>query len=281
MKIDKDNRTMLIFLAIVVGIVLANNSGLFSINLQTSDIQFYNKPIVLPFTVSNFTSPTVEAYFNDVRLYDVLTYEENETRVNNTIDPTTNQSVNTLYSVLVNKTRNQSIGYTKSFSNGTYNVRFENIYSEGLIKIKVSEGNNSETKSVEVRQAFVDISDNVPNLVDRSKIWTIEIDTKNPQGDALEADSVDVDVYDPLNVKTTIFLEKAGSKFTKQFSYVTAGNYQFKIHARKEGYVTKEVTRITSVTKSEGIHPIVYIWVAATAIWLLLFGIKMLRRFVK
>lgn len=270
---DKDNKKMLWFLVIVIGIALAHDSGYFGINLSTSDVQFYNKDIVLPFTISNFTNPTIEAYFNDVQLYEVLTHQENVSYVNST----TNQT----YYVMEDRTINQSIGYTKGFENGSYNIVLKNIQGTGLIKIKVYEENNTETKTIEVRQAFVDIKDNFPNLVDRSKMWTLEIETQNPQGDALEADSVDVDVYDPLNVKTTIFMEKAGNKFTKQFTYETAGNYVFKIHAKKEGYVTKEVTRITSVTKSEGIHPIVYVWIAGVILWLLLFGIKMFRRFVK
>lgn len=281
MAIDKDNQKMLIFLAIVIGIVYAHNAGFFGINIQGSDIRYYNKDIVIPFTLTNFTNPVIESYFNDVQLYEVLVYQVNETMINDSINPATNQSYNTTYQVLVDETINQSIGYTQYSGNGTYNVKFVNIQTEGLLKIKVIEGEHTEVKSIEVRQGYVDISENIPNLVDKSKLWTIEIDTRNPQGDDLEADSVDIDVIDPQNVKTNFILTKSGNTFTKQFSYTEAGNYIFKIHAKKEGYTTKEVTRVTSVAKPEGIHPIVFFWVGAAVLWLLLFGIKMARRFIK
>jgi hypothetical protein len=265
-----DNQKMLIFIAVIIGIIFVNNAGFFGINLATSDIQFYNKDIILPFAVTNFTSPVIEAYFNDIQLYEVLTYQENVSYTNSTNNET--------YYVTEDRTINQSIGYTKSFNNSNYVITLKNIEGTGLIKIKVSEGNYSEVKTIEVRQAYVDIKDNIPNLVDKSKLWTIEIETRNPQGDDLEADTVEIDVISPSNEETNIVLEKSGNKFTKQFSYTDAGNYQFKIHARKEGYITKEVTRITSVTKSEGIHPIVYIVAFAAGLWILLFLVKLIIR---
>ena len=64
-KFYDENKPILIFMLIVFGIIFLNNSGYFGINLSTQEIQFYNKPIILPFTLTNFTSPTIEAYFND------------------------------------------------------------------------------------------------------------------------------------------------------------------------------------------------------------------------
>jgi len=267
---DKDNKQMLIVVMIIIGIVLIKNAGLFSINLQTSDIQFYNKEINLPFTYTNFTNPEIEVYFNDVKIYDVLSYQLNESNINSTTNET--------YYTLTNYTRNQSIILTKSISNGTNYIGLKNINSAGLIKIKLTEGNYSEIKSIEVRKGYVDIKDNIPSLVDKGKVWTISVSTYNPQGDILEADSVDIDVYDPSNNKETLYLEKSGNNFTKTFNYDTAGNYELKIHAKKEGYETKEITRITSATNEGGIHPIVYVWIAAAGLFVLMFLVRLLIR---
>lgn len=243
--IDKDNQKMLWFLVIVIGIVLIKNAGLFSINIQGSDVVYYNEPIIVSFSLTNFTNPFIEVYFNDIQIFE----EDNET-----------------------------IFYTQTYD-GNYEITIENINTHGLLKIKAIEENNTEIKTLEVRQAYVDIKENIPNLVDKGKLYTIEVDTFNPQGDTLDADSVDIEITDPLNNKETIFLEKSGNKFTKQFNYKNNGNYILKINAREDGYVTKQVTRITSVAKPEGIHPIVYVYLSAAIIWFLLFGIKMLRRF--
>ena len=259
----------LIILAIIIGIVLFQYADFFGINLQTSEVVFYNKPITLPFTLTNFTSPNIEVFFEGVQLYEVLVKQVNQSYFN----ATTNET----YYLIINQTINQSIGYSKSVANGVYSIKLENINSEGLLKIKVIEGNYSEIKTVEIRKPYVAIKNNIPNLVDKGKQWTIEITTFNPQDDTLEADSVDIDIIDPTNSKSTIFLDKAGNKFTKVFYYDKSGNYQFKIHARKDGYVTKEVTVITSVAKNEGIHPVIYLFLAATILWGLLFIIKQIR----
>jgi hypothetical protein len=245
-KFIKENKPILIFIAIVLAIIIAKNTDLFGINLQTEEVQFYNKDIVIPFTLTNFTNPTIEVYFNNIKLYD---------QSSNITDHMT---------------------YTQSLNNGVYTITVKYIASAGTLKITAIENGYSEVQNIEVRQAYVDIKDNIPNLVDKSKIWDMEIDTYNPQGDILEADSIDIDVYDPLNNKNTIFLDKSGNKFTTKFTYTNDGNYQFKIHARKEGYITREVTRITSVTRSEGVNPIVYIWVGAAVLWALLFLIKLM-----
>lgn len=348
-KMEKDNKTMLIVLAIVIGIVLVKNAGFFGINIQGADVYYYNKPIQVAFSITNMTSPFFQFYFNDVAFlprdidlsngtYDVtfLNINTNEsgniinsagtlkivaTSCNNNapegqeqiineisvfnssllweVKASTNclQSASSPYNsdyVSLNKytEKNGFPVYKKIKSNvttylwciGRNNNYFIETLDSGLIDKyfnKYTYNCTSETRTVEVRQAYVDIEENIPNLVDKSKLWTIEIDTKNPQGDDLEADSVDIEVTDPLNAKTIIYLDKSGNKFTKQFNYENAGNYIFKIHAKKEGYVTKEVTRITSVAKPEGIHPIVYLWIGAAIIWLLLFGIKMIRRMSK
>lgn len=259
----------LLILGALIVISYAHNTGMFAINLSTSDIQFYNKPIVLPFTFTNFTNPEIEVYFNEVRLYDVLIYQENTSFVNITTDET--------YYEMINKTRNQSIVLTVNKS-GAYQVMLENVKSAGLIKLRLIEGDNSEVKSVEVRKPYVRVDHDVPNLVDLNHQQTLTIITKNPQGDDLEADSVDIDVIGPLNDKTTISLDKSGNKFSKTFIYNHDGTYQFKIHARKEGYTISEVTAITSVTKDAGIHPIVYVWIFGISLWILLFTVKLFRR---
>jgi hypothetical protein len=170
------------------------------------------------------------------------------------------------------------INTTNEFYNNTYKFVLYNVTQEGIFKVIFTAENFTESQVIEVKNPFIDIKHNIPETIEKGESFKIQIRTFNPQNEALNADSVDVDVYDPDNSKTTLFLDKQENIFEKIFYYNKAGNYIFKIHPRKVGYETKEFSTITAVLKTKGIHPIVWVWFVSLGIWLILFLIRRLKR---
>lgn len=234
----------LVIFIILAGIYLFSNTELFSISLLTPQVVYYNSPINIKFT-TNLSEPQISLYFNEV---------------------------------LLSQT-NQSITYTDAIINGSYVLTVSNITQDGLLKVIASKENVSEIQVIEVKKPFVDIKHDVLATTEKGTTDKIAIKTYNPQGEAIEADAVDIISIDPANKETPITATKANAnEWELTFNYKDAGNYIFKIKPRKAGYDIREFTAITSVTKSAGIHPIIFVWAGAAILFLILFVIKRLRR---
>ena len=169
------------------------------------------------------------------------------------------------------------INYSLVQQNNVYGVSV-NVSNEGLLRVVSLSQNVSDTLVIEVRKPFVDSTNNVPNVVDKGEIVTIQVLTLSPQGEPLEADSVDAVVTLPDNTHQTLVFEKGGNAFTTKFTYASSGNYVFKINARKVGYTTQEKTAITSVIKKEVVHPIFWVWGGALLLFIILFIVKQVRK---
>lgn len=244
----KDNRPLLIVGLIILAVLFFQYSDFFGINLLSPQVQYNNQDIEARFKLINYTNPTINAFFDNEKIFEITANETNET-----------------------------ITFTKDLINGTYVLKVMGIKEEGIFKFVVSEGNTTEIQVIEVRGPYVDITYNIPGVVDEDEIVDLEIETFTPQGEELDADSVDVEIIDPDNKAETISFDKSGNKFTKRFNYKENGNYQFKVKARKDGFETIEVTAITTVVKTGGIHPVVWVWIGAAIFWFILFGIKFAR----
>lgn len=170
------------------------------------------------------------------------------------------------------------INVTMVLINGTYLFTLENQTREGIFKIVMQAGNETISQVIEVKNPYIETSNDIPATANKRDIIEISIQTFNPQGDALNADSVDVDVYDPDNIKTTLFFEKQTNRFVKEFTFNKNGAYLFKIHARKVGYDTKETGAITNVLQSGGIPFIIWIWIGAAGLFIILFIWRRYRR---
>lgn len=246
----EDKEAFLIVALILAGFLLYNYSSFFGIGIISPQVQYYNKPIVAEFTLTNYTNPLIQVYFNDKEIYQLTGNQTNET-----------------------------ISFTRNLVNGTYDFKLENIISEGILRIVVSENNVTEVQTIEVKQPYVAITSDIPTLLDKGIKITINIKTLNPQGEPISADSVDAVVTKPDNTQQTLILTPNSDNtiFSKEYDYSAAGNYVFKIHPRKLGYATVEETALTSVLKAAGIPIIVWIWTGALIIIIILFGIKQVR----
>lgn len=253
-----------------MAIFLLNNYGLFTIFLQSPLVAYNNEPIEARFTLAGYVSPDIKGYYNDQQVFEILNYEVNESIFNATTNETT--------IITKNVTINQTVTFSKEYINGTYILRLSNVNTEGTFKFVVSEGNLTETQVIEVRNPYVDISNNIKNIVDNGAIEKIEIRTLTPQNKELDADSVEILVIHPDRTEETLNLDKSGSLFSTNFNYQKNGNYQFKIRARKQGFDTVEVTAITNVVKTSGIHPVLFVWIFAFGLWVILILIKFARR---
>lgn len=251
----EDNKPMMIAALILLAIFFFNNPGTFTIFLESPQVQYNNEPIVAEFKLANFSNPLITAFFNDVQIFEISANETNDT-----------------------------ISFEKNLINNTHKLTVSGITGEGVLKLVVTESNFqtegqplTEVETIEVRDPFVDVTHNLLNVADKGSTVKIEVRTRTPQGDSLEADSVLVEVTDPNSNVQFIDLDKSGDTFTKNFNYEEAGNYIFKINAKRTGFDTREVTAITSVIKTSGVHPIVWIWIAAIVVWVALFGFKFAR----
>lgn len=357
----KDNKIIWIIGAIVVGFMLFHNSTLFTINLQSNQVQYYNSPIIVKFThnLTAFTSSTnlplsncwydstslgqkivnMKLYLNgvyspdDQNCEDVnpntfdyynqatsicehssdkyamnVTFTRNSTLArtctvelgNGTILPafsssttsttTSNPTIKYYFNenllgeaTLVNGSLvspgNQTIVLTTNVINGTNVVQIDNVKQAGIFKLVVQSGSTTESQQIEVRQPFVDVKHDIPTTLVKGDSAKLSIQTYTPQGEIMDADSVDVDMYLPDGSKQSLLFDKqTNSSFTKQVTYVNAGEYIFKIHAHKLGYTTNEVSTITNVILKSGPNPILYIWFGAA---LLFIGLVIFRRFRK
>ena len=244
------NNWILIIGIVLLGIYLFSQPGLLSfINVESKLVQYYNKGIEAKFK-TNLTNPNVKAYFNDRLL----------------VELTGNETASGLI-------------FTEETINGTYILKIGNVSEEGLFKIVAAEGNITDLLLIEVKKPFVDSKNDVPSTLDIGGKEKLTVQTFNPQGDILDADSVDLDVSDPLNKKETLFMEKekAGT-FSIDYNFKKAGIHVFKIYARKDGYVTVEKGAITNVLKSGRIHPIVLIWIGSLILFIIFLTIRLIRK---
>jgi hypothetical protein len=285
----QDEKVLLAIIVVIAGLILYNQGALFTIYLQSAQVQYTNQPIEAKFTLADYTNPTIKTLFNGQQMYTAEEYTvsnitEEVTLINNSIDPITNLSYNTTY--VVNESRevkvypavNQKYAYTYQTSNGTYILKLSGVTETGIFKFIVSEGNKTEIQTVEVRSPFVNIQTDMKTLVDEGTIDKITIKTLTPQGAELEIESLDMEVTKPDNSVETLTAVKDGTKFTVTTTYKENGNYIYKIKGRKAGYDSKEFTVAVSVTKNSTIPPIIWIWIAAPILLILWIAITLVRR---
>ena len=224
--------------------MLWSNSQQFSvINLESKPIQYNNKPIEAIFS-TNLTNPIITVNFNGLDIAEVS---------------------------------NGTSGYTKQFIDGKFYIKYIAL-GEGLFKVVASEGTVTDVATIQVKTPYIDSKNDIPPSVDKGTTSTFKIQTFNPQGDPVDADSVSIDVTGPDNQKKTIFLERSGSFFLGTYTYALPGNYIFKIQARKNGYETTERTAITSSLKEGRIHPILFWWIGAIILLIILIIIRVVRK---
>lgn len=267
---------------LIVGVLFVHYSGLFTIYLQSSQVQYNNKPIEAKFTLSNFTNPTIKVFFNDRELFQTdYYYNQTETIPVEYINQTTNETyyINETHQVKIYPAtkNNQKEIYTFNYINGTYALRLENA-TTGYFKFTIIEGNKTESQVIEVRNPFVDMKNDFENTVKQGVKYDLEILTYTPQGEVLEADTLEVDLTTPDSSVQSLTFKKEGNKFTLPYTYAQNGNYIYKIRPTKLGYETKEFTIIVSSTKTGGIHPIVWVVMITSIIFIILFVIKLIRR---
>ena len=244
----EDEKKILWVLGILIAAtVLSQYTTIFSIFLQSPETVYYNQPILIRFT-TNFTNPVITTYLNDVKLYEITSYQVNETVITPVFNETTNSTVNVSSVITTNKTYSQNVSLSIGKENSTYFIRVSNLSSTGVIKFTVSEGSTTETQTVTVQRAFVDMKNNFPNSTKEGETYKLIITTYDPQGNALEADSVDVNLTNPLNQIINLSFEKSNNTFTLDYSYISPGIYFFKVYPRKAGYDTKEFIINTTVS---------------------------------
>lgn len=334
----KINKNIIIIASIIIAVLLFQYTDLFTVSVAESQkIQYYNKPIEATFAVSNFTNPTITAYFNDAKLYtadyfelqnitesktysnrsicynkessctEVLcestngtwmsTISSNSTYLcscpvdslwkgeygcNNNISIIDTYTVNeTFYNVKVYPNISQSFVYSYISSNGSYTLKLTNLSQEGTLKFEVKEGLKTEAEVVEVRAPFVKAVHDIPESVNRDTRVDVTVTTYNPQGESISADQVKLIISAPNSVDRTVLMEKQGNSsnvFTASIVYDEYGLYTFKIQPSYFGYKIGEFEALTNVIKTEGIHPIVWVWTGAAGLFILLLLIKFLGK---
>ena len=198
------------------------------INLESKQIQFYNNPIEVVLK-GEFSSPLIQVYYDNALIYD-------------NID---------------NTTQDQDVTITND--NSQIIVKYV-AKRAGILKVLVKEGDTSDIATVEVRKPYVDSKDNIPIIsMDKGSNINIQLTTYDPEGNSLEADSVDMDFVDPDTERETVFMTKSGGTFTADYTFTKAGIYNVKIYARKNGFDTMERTVIVNITTTGGLPPVLYI----------------------
>jgi hypothetical protein len=285
----KNNNTIKIIIILLLAMLFFKYAGLFTINFQSDNIQYFNKPIEAKFTLANYTSPEIKAFFNEQEIYEESQFNwENITEEVTRVNETTNESYVINETKLVKVYPNsssviQSFIYTYLDNNGTYTLKLTNVTEEGIFKIVVSEGNKTpEVQVIEVKKPYVKVIADIPQSVERNTRSTLEVKTYNPQGEKLSADSVDIVVSTPDSVERTIDLVKVNetdsNTFRIEYDYLNYGAYNFKIHARLPGYETLEEHKLTTVLKTEGIHPIIWVWTIAIILYVILFLLNLIGK---
>ncbi len=155
-----DNRPIIVIGIIILAVFFFQYSDFFGINLSTSQVQYNNDPIEARFTLTNFSSPNITGYLNDVELLETSGDDPNMTDI-----------------------------YSKDIVNGTYILKLTTDKT-GVFKFVADEGNKTETQIIEVRKPFIDIKHNVPNIVNEGESLNLQIKTYTPQGAEVPADSV-------------------------------------------------------------------------------------------
>ena len=244
----QDNTIVWVIVLLIAGAFLYNYSSFFGIGITSASTQYYNKPITLEFSLTNYTNPNILIFFNDKEIMEI---DANDT--------------------------NQTISFTKNLVNGTYTFSMHNISEAGFLKVVVSENNLTETQVINVQRPYIEAVNNIPNTANQGETFKILVSSLNPQGENITADSIIVYVTNPDNSVETLTLTKSGDNFEYNFKYKTDGTYQFKIRASKLDYQTKETSAVTIAIKSGGIPLFMWIWIGAAIIIFLLFIIKQIR----
>ena len=169
--------------------------------------------------------------------------------------------------------------YTLNQSGNNYKVVVP-VTNEGLLQVNLFGPNNTiENFFVESKQPYLNAEIEYPISIDRDSKVTLNITTKNPQGNIQSAESIDADITYPDNTKKTVsFVKQPDGKFTLDFEFKQSGGYFFKVHPRYTDYIVNEKTISIQVLKPEGVHPIIWVWLGSAILWIILFVIKRFRK---
>ena len=126
-----------------------------------------------------------------------------------------------------------------------------NLTQSGLLKVFITDDSGiTDVIPVEIKQALISITHNIPSIADKEKI-SIEISAKNNIGESIKLDKLIVRISDPDNKKETIEPEERDiGEYSFDFEYMKSGNYIFDIIPQKDGYISLEYTAITAIKKN-------------------------------
>lgn len=164
--------------------------------------------------------------------------------------------------------------------NGTRAILFPTVTSTGLIKVVLTQGNETIIQVIDVKNPYIKINYDFPTLpLDKDTSMLLNITTLNPQGEELNVTSVEVNLVDPTAATTKIVFNKLDiNHFNKLFKFDKPGEYIFHIRPIKAGYETQETTVIVQVLKAVGIPLIVWIWFILVIIFIALLVLKLVHR---
>jgi len=173
-----------------------------------------------------------------------------------------------------NQIYNATISQT---GNGSYSVLYDGLKQPGLAKVVVTKGTESEVLVIEVKKPFVKCITDFPISLSKGETKTLTIKTYTPQGDSLDAENIEVVLYDPNNDNSNIAFSKMGNTFTTDYKFEKAGAFIFKIYGKQPSFDTEEYTAIIDVTQPEGVPYIIYIWMGMIGMIILLFIVARLK----
>lgn len=170
-----------------------------------------------------------------------------------------------------------NINFTKQIVNNTLLIS-TNVMSTGTVTASIY-GTATETVFIEAKKPYLDVKTDFPINLDLNTAYPLKINTFNPQGEKVAADTIDMDITLPDYSKDTVLLAKTGeNEYTYNYTFKQSGGYFFDIHARIIGWDVNEKRVAVQVLKPAGIHPIIYIWLGTIVVWLILFIIKRFRK---
>jgi len=161
---------------------------------------------------------------------------------------------------------------------GQYSVIFNDLNQEGIAKVALQKETETNIILVEVKKPFVKVTHDFPMLsIEKGTTSTLKVQTYTPQGSILDAEDIEVVLYNPDNSVEIIPFNKDGNTFSKSFTFKEAGGYIFKMYGKHPGFNTQEYTAIVNVTQPEGVPYIITIWFVLAGLFILLFIVARLR----